>query len=95
MKNTLTFEDLPKAVSTLLERTRALQEELQLIKTNFEPKKPIEFLTRIETSTMLHVSLVTLHQWVKLGILTSYSIGNRVYFKRSEIEKAMIPSRKN
>ncbi|PWK19637.1 helix-turn-helix domain-containing protein [Xanthomarina spongicola] len=42
-------------------------------------------LTRQETADYFKVSLVTIHQWVKYGILTPVRFGNRVYFKKQVI----------
>ncbi|WP_299160099.1 helix-turn-helix domain-containing protein [uncultured Eudoraea sp.] len=50
----------------------------------------IELLTREETAEYLKISLSTLWHWSKKGILPSYGIGNRVYYKRIEIEEALI-----
>lgn len=61
-----------------------------------EQKKPIskneaaEFVTRADVSRMLKVSIVTVSDWTRKGILTAYKCGNRVYFKRSEVEAALI-----
>lgn len=49
-----------------------------------------ELLTRKEVAEMLKISLGTLHNWVKKGVLKSYGIRNRVYFKRSEVEGALV-----
>ncbi|MDB4271074.1 helix-turn-helix domain-containing protein, partial [bacterium] len=51
---------------------------------------PIELLTREETAKYLKISLSTLWHWSKKGKLTAYGIGNRVYYKRSEVEKGII-----
>lgn len=48
-----------------------------------------EYLTRHQTAALLDVSLVTIHDWTNKGILLSYRLGNRVYYKRSEIDAAM------
>jgi len=64
--------------------------QLQDLKENFEPKTPVEFLTRKETAKLLNINLSTLHQWVKSKKLKAYGMGNRVYFKRSEIESSVI-----
>ena len=53
-------------------------------------KKPTEFLTRAETAKLLQINLTTLWYWTKKGKLQSYGIGNRVYYKRSEIEESII-----
>lgn len=59
--------------------------KLELTK-QFQPKQPTEYLTRAEVCELLQIDLSTLHSWRKKYILTAYGIGNRVYFKRSEIE---------
>ena len=42
-------------------------------------------LTRQETADYLKVSLVTIHQWAKYGIINRVHIGNRVYFQKQAI----------
>ena len=86
----LRFEDLPKAAEFIIEKLTALENEIKDIKKNFQPKEPVELLTREETAEYLKISLSTLWHWSRKGILPSYGIGNRVYYKRSEIEKALI-----
>ena len=49
-----------------------------------------QYLTREEVSELLKISLSTIHNWKKRGILHPYQIGGRVYFKASEIESSMI-----
>ena len=46
-----------------------------------------EYLTVEETKKMLKISAPTLDRWVEKRYLTKYAMGNRVYYKRSEIEK--------
>ena len=84
--NNLKFEDLPSAMEQVLTKLSNLEEELKTIKENFQPKEPIELLTREETAEYLKISLTTLWHWSKKGILPSYGIGNRVYYKRTEID---------
>lgn len=60
-----------------------LKEELS---REFQPKQPTEYLTRTEVCKLLKIDLSTLHRWTKSGKLNAYGIGNRVYYKRSEIE---------
>lgn len=57
-----------------------------------ELKPPIQdqWLTRKETAMLLSVSYVTLNSWSKSGILTVYKIGNRVRYKKSEVENAIV-----
>lgn len=86
----LRFEDLPKATEEILKKLEQLKQEVSLIKDNFQPKEPIELLTRQETADFLKINISTLWHWTRKGRLTSYGIGNRVYYKRSEVEKSII-----
>jgi ferredoxin-fold anticodon binding domain-containing protein len=49
-----------------------------------------ELLTRTETVELLKINLTTLWNWTKKGKITAYGIGNRVYYKRGEIMKALV-----
>lgn len=62
------------------------KEILPVIKTT---SKEIELLTRKETAKLLRVSLPTLHDWTKRGIIKGYRIEGKVYYKKSEIEESL------
>lgn len=64
--------------------------ELQVIAQNFQPKKQPEYLTRKEVAKILKVSLVTLSDWNKKGVLKPYRLGNLIRYKTSEIEESLI-----
>lgn len=49
-----------------------------------------ELLTRDETTEFLKINSTTLWHWTKKGKVTAYGIGNRVYYKRGELKKALI-----
>lgn len=70
------------------EVTSIVQNELHTL-TNGTPQKGVKLLTRQQTAKMLNVSLVTLHNWAKKGILNPYKIGNQVRFKQTEILQAL------
>lgn len=53
-------------------------------------EKQKDILTREETAKLLSISLPTLWSWTKKNILKSYGIGNRVYYKKEEINEALI-----
>jgi len=61
------------------------------LKKEFQPKEPTEFLTRNEVKDLLKIDLSTVYNWTKRGKLRAYGIGNRVYYKRSEVEAAIQP----
>ena len=48
------------------------------------PKKD-EYLSRKDTADYFGVSLPTIHDWTKKGILTPYKMGNRTYFSKPEL----------
>ena len=64
--------------------------ELKDLKNSFQPKAPTEYLTRQETADLLKVDLSTIHNYTKRKIIQSYGISGRVYYKRSEIENAIV-----
>jgi excisionase family DNA binding protein len=47
------------------------------------------YLSRKEVSLLLKISFTTLHDWSKRGIIQSYRIGNRILYKKNEIEQAI------
>lgn len=67
-----------------------VKSHLEEFSKNFEPKPPTEFLTRRETADLLKVDLSTIHNWTKKGRLKPYGLGGKVYYKRGEVESAMI-----
>jgi hypothetical protein len=64
--------------------------QLEELKKHFQPKEPTELLTRVETANLLKVNLTTLWNYTKQDKLVSYGMGNRVYYKRSEVLNAII-----
>ena len=56
------------------------------LSAQFQPKEPTEYLTRSEVCKLLKIDLSTLHRWRKDNTIPSYGMGNRVYFKRSEVD---------
>ncbi len=48
------------------------------------------FETRKDAAALLGISLPTLGEYTKTGIIKGYRIGSRVRYKRSELEAALI-----
>ncbi len=68
-----------------------LKKQIEDLKKHLQPKKPTEFLTRSEVADLLKINLSTVHNWTKNGTLISYGIGGtRIYYKRKEVESAII-----
>lgn len=49
-----------------------------------------DYITRREVANLFKISLVTVNDWTNKGILTAYKIGNRVYYKRTEVNEALV-----
>jgi hypothetical protein len=74
---------------------QVIKTELEAVKKQLQPKQPNEYLTRKEVSEMLKIDLSSVHNWSKRGILIPHQIGNRVYFKMSEVENAIVQLKSN
>ena len=74
----------------LLSKFDGLSLEIKELKSQLQPKEPVHYLTRRQVAEMFAISLVTVNEWRKKGILKAYKIGNRVYFKRNEVEAALV-----
>lgn len=70
-----------------------VDQKLNIFEKKFQPKEPTQWLTRKEVSKIFSVSLVTIADWSKKGILKPFRIGNRVRFRRIDIENAPTKTR--
>ena len=59
------------------------------LKTEEIKLEPSELVPRLQIANELSISTVTLNDWTKKGILQSYNLSGKVYYKRSEIFKAL------
>lgn len=69
----------------------AIRQDIRDLKQNLEPKKPEEYISRTKLSKKLDCDISSIHNWTKKGKLKAYGIGNRVYYKLSEVEAAIVP----
>ena len=72
-----TFQELAQAVAEILiseKFNKAKKEALE-----------VELISRDEVCKLLHFNKTTLHKHTKSGLLTSYSVGGRVLYKRAEV----------
>ena len=67
-----------------------IAEVLQSVTNPLLPKEENEYITRVETANKLGLSLPTLNEYTKLGIIPAYRIGSRVRYKSNEIESALL-----
>lgn len=88
MLNNLSHEELSACF-------HSVRQEISGLRSEMGKQERETYLTRQEVSEMLKCDLSTVHNWTKAGILKAYGIGNRVYYKLSEIESSMIPLNRN
>jgi len=88
--NNFSKEDLKSVINEALKfHIDCLKDTVLNSQTDFS-----EFLTVHQTAEFFHVSKVTIYQWIKDGLLVSYKMGNRTYFKRSELIEQLLNSQK-
>lgn len=51
----------------------------------FTPPPETELLTRKDTAILLGISLPTLNDWTKRGLIPSFRISSRVRYKKTEV----------
>lgn len=55
-----------------------------------------KMMTRKQVMDYLHITDATLWRWGKLGLLVpSGKVGSRIYYKRSDVDKALENSKKH
>ena len=74
----------------LLQKLDSIESRVEKLHEKFTPQFAIQLMTRQEVADHYQVSLVTIHDWLNKGWLKSYRIGNKVRFKRHEVEEAMV-----
>jgi len=75
------LSDIKKVVEEVLEK--------QLKGFSTPKKNELKLLTRKDTAKLLCISLPTLHDWTKTGIVKAHRIGNRVLYKQDEVHQAL------
>lgn len=85
--------DQEQLVALFQQGIRIEVENLIKILSEQKPSKK-EFLSRKETAEFFGVSVVTIHSWINEGLISSYKMGNRTYFKRSELIEQLLNSQK-
>ena len=90
----LTFEKLPAAVSGLYEKLERLERIILDLgkkedKPKVQPEQPDEYISRKQAAKILKISLPTLSEWSKSGVVKGYRIATRVRYKRRELEQAV------
>ena len=75
-----------------LQKIEELHKGIEELTKNFQkPPTQEEYLTKNEAAELLKVNPSTIFNWTSKGILKSYGLGGRIYYKRSEIEECITP----
>jgi excisionase family DNA binding protein len=78
--NGITIEELANALKPLLQPQKTQNQTIQ---------EENELLTREEVCKLLSINKTTLWKHTKSGKLKSLGLGNRVYYKKSEVLQAV------
>jgi excisionase family DNA binding protein len=81
--NALTESDLKRVFKEVLSETV----KSEAVQKSSERK--INYLNRFEVVELLKISLPTLSNWTKEGILQSYRIGKRVLYREDEVNSSL------
>jgi len=93
MKKAILLQNLsPERLTELIEN--GIKSQLKNFKKEISTYDPDELLTRSETCKFLQVDSSTLWHWTNKGRLIAYGIGNRRYYKKSELLKSLTPLKK-
>ncbi len=68
----------------------SINEKIEKLKPPEEKRDQEDLLTVDETLKLLKCSKQALWNWRKNGILPSYRLGNRVYYKKSDILNKLV-----
>lgn len=83
--NNFNIADLEQAIKNVLHET-----VVNAVKEQISPnKKILSLFSREEAARTLCISLPTLHEWTKSGIIKAFRIGNRVLYKLEDINDAL------
>ena len=73
-----------------LELSETVKQQMQAFFAIIQPtKEPIEYLTRKQAAQLLSISLPTLNEWQKQGIVQGYRIASSIRYKRTELESSL------
>lgn len=83
--SSISIDELRTVISeTVIDEVKKL-----LLPKQQEPESSV-LLTRNDASKILGVSLVTLNEWQKSGLIPAYRINTRIRFKRDEVMACLI-----
>jgi hypothetical protein len=93
MHNSILLQNLNTADLTQLIKD-GVKSQLEDFKETFNTYNPDELLTREETCKYFQIDSSTLWHWTNKGKVTAYGIGNRRYYKKTELLESLTPLKK-
>lgn len=78
----------PEEFEAFIEKcvSRSVKDELKALSVHPEPNN---ILTRQETAKLLTISLPTLHDYTKRGLIKAHRLGTKVRYKREDVDIAL------
>ena len=94
MTNSILLQDLTQQqLGELIDQK--LRDRLEQLKTDLlEAETSNQLMTRAEACKFLKIDQSTLWAWTNKGKVQAYGIGNRRYYRRSELIEALVPLKK-
>ena len=72
-----------------------VEQKINAFEQRLNSKEPLEFMDSKQVAKYLSISMVTIHDWSKKGVLKPYRIGHRIRFKREDIVATLERSRES
>ena len=85
-KYEIDVEKLVAALHQIGDRISLLEDHLSAMVSSETNQPSDELMTRKEVAQYFKINIATVRNWSIQGILKKYGVGDRVYFKRSEVE---------
>ncbi len=84
----LIFSPIPiSELTAVIQMT--VKREFETINNSQKPEPDNDYLSRKETCKILGISLPTLNDYTKRGLVPSYRIGARIRYKKEEVLKSL------
>lgn len=78
-----------QSITAMELRTQIAQEVRKELQQIVQPNQKDELLSSKESAKFFGVSIVTLHNWSKSGLIPKHKIGCKNFYKRSELIAAL------
>ncbi len=93
MTNSILLQNVsPEALTELIKE--GVKSQLIDFKKDLQTHNPDELFTREQTCEFLQIDSSTLWHWTNKGKVVAYGIGNRRYYKKTELLQCLKPLKK-